>query len=289
MELKKYVRRGIFDETQNYKPLFQYDGKKPNTIIMLLEGRGRRKIKLSNNRFLYENFYPTTFIGLEDYILERSRPGGVGVYPGSHYVLWNGDDFMYALEIQPELARRAIFELSRRIRIYDTRKKSTDTLLKVERTIDIGPPQAELAETLYEMSFADEEEFPPHLEARLSRTYQAGEYLMRQNELSSELYILVSGEVAILHAEIGVGVEEEIDRLGAGQLVGEMAQFDGMPRSASGRAVTEVKALVFSPENFHMLFQLHPKWTKMLMKTLAERIDQRLQSFERIDLKNIHV
>ena len=286
MELKKYVRRGIFDECTTYQPIKTYDGKQPQDIVMLLEGKCRRKIKLADNRFLYENYYPTSFIGLEDYVLQRSRVSGIGMYPGSHYVIWSGEDFMNAAGIQPELARRAIFELSRRIRIYDTRKKSTDALLKVERVIDIGPPQADLADSIYEMSFADDDEFPAHLVDKLSRSFAPGEYIMQQGDLSSELYIILSGELEIFQKGKD-GVTRLIDTLTEGAMVGEMAQFDSLPRSADARAKTEVRALAFLPENFHLLFQLHPKWSQKLLHTLAERVDQRLKTFAVIDLQEL--
>ena len=287
MEYKKYVRRGIFNECLSYKPLIKYDGQKPDNIIMLLEGKCRRKIKLVNNRYLYENYYPTSFIGLEDFILNQPRTGITGMYPGSHYVIWNGEDFMNAVGIQPELARRSIYELCRRIRIYDSHKKSTDALLKVERTIDIGPPQAELADTIYEMSFSDEDEFPPHLVDKLSQTFQADDYLMRQGELTSELYIILSGRIEIVQKKLDGSSSKNLGILKEGDMVGEMAQFDALPRSADAIALDEVVALVFRPENFHMLFQLHPKWSQKLMHTLAERINFRLQGFSTMDLEEL--
>ena len=287
MVLKKYVRKGVFDECRSYKPLGKLEGRMPTDIIMLLEGKCRRKIQLTNNRHLYENYYPTSFIGLEDYVLRRGRLGAIGMYPGSHYVIWDGEDFMSALGIQPELARRAIFELSRRIRIYDAHKKSTEALLKVERHIDIGAPQAELSDTLYEMSFADDDNFPPHLVEKLTVKFQDGEALMRQGELTSDLYIILTGKVQIYQT---YNHERRlIDTCGEGQMIGEMAQFDSLPRSADGIAQGTVEALAFSPENFHLLFQLHPRWSRQLLETLAERVTQRLRTFETIDLEELRV
>lgn len=283
MELKKYVRRGRLDECGQYRGLLKNGSAPGGVIVVLLEGRARRKTRISDGRTLYENYYPTSFIGLEDHILGRSRPGAVGVYPGSHYILWEAEDFLNAASIQPELARRAIFELSRRIRIYDSHKRSTDAMLRVERLIEVGAPEEELRDELYEMSFADEDDFPHEIVSRLGRDFQDGDFLMQQEESSTELYILLEGTVEILQKGED-GQTRKIDLLSDGDMVGEMAQFDGMPRSAGARAAGTVRALEFKPENFHLLFMLHPKWSQKLMKTLAERIDQRLNGFAGIDL-----
>ncbi len=283
MELKKYVRRGTLDECGDYRRLLSYNGQPPGVILVLLEGRARRKVQISPQRWLYENYYPTSFIGLEDQILGRSRLGAVGVYPGSHYVLWDADDFLNAAGIQPELARRAIFELSRRIRIIDSHKRSTDAMLRVEREIELGAPSEEIRDDLYEMSFADEDDFPREIVGRLSRTLQDGEFLMRQGDTSTELYIILEGSVEILQKGDD-GQTRKIDLLSEGDMLGEMAQFDGLPRSASARAAGDVRALEFKPENFHLLFMLHPKWSQKLMSTLAERVDQRLNALSGVDL-----
>ncbi len=282
MEFKKYIRRGVFEEAENYRTVLKFRESGTSRILMLLEGKCRRKLSLNASRKLYENYYPVSFIGLEDLLLGQSRPGAAGVYPGSHYVVWDGNDFLNAMNIHPELARRAIYDMSRRIRIYDSHQKVTDSEFKRETEIDIGAAQPELTDALYEMSFADEDSFPPHLVEKLSRNFEPGDYLMKQGDSSKELYILLDGQADVFHNE---GLDKrKIDTLSHGDMAGEMAQFDGHPRSADVQALTKVTALVFLPENFHMLFQLHPRWSLKLLRTLALRIEQRRIDFETLDL-----
>lgn len=273
MDLKTYVRRGHIDEAPNYRNIYRMDFRGPEHLILLLEGKCRRKLLLRKGRYLYENYYAEAFIGLEDFLLGEGRPGAVGVYPGAHYILWDAEDFKNAISIQPELARRAIMELSRRVRVYDARKHTTDLNLRSNVDIEVGKPDAALTTALYEMSFAADDEFPPHLVSQLARDFKAGQALMRQGEKTSDLYIILHGELDIFVND-GSG-PKKIDELGAGDMVGEMAQFDGLPRSADVLARTTVRALVFEAANFHMLFQLHPRWTQKLLTTLAERIEQR--------------
>ena len=45
MELKKFVRQGILDECHRYRTVCHYTGAAPGHVLMLLEGRARRKIR----------------------------------------------------------------------------------------------------------------------------------------------------------------------------------------------------------------------------------------------------
>ncbi|MCB1320753.1 MAG: cyclic nucleotide-binding domain-containing protein, partial [Leptospiraceae bacterium] len=254
MGLKQYVRKGIIDESTGYKTVLRFDELPPDRVLLLLEGKCRRKVRLNARRTLYENYYPEALVGLEDLLLGRARPGATGVYPGAHYILWDARDLLGALEIYPELARRAIFELSRRIRIYDAHEHTTDIQLRqdpgMDSMDDLANPDSELVDALYEMSFAAEDEFPPHLISRLARTFQPGDHLLKQGELTFDLYILLEGHVDVFISE--QGERRKVDSLGAGEMVGEMAQFDGVPRSADVVATAPVQELAFAPENFQM-------------------------------------
>jgi CRP-like cAMP-binding protein len=222
-------------------------------------------------------------VGVEDLLLEQSHTGAVGVYPGAHYVVWDSEDFQNAVQMNPQLARRVILELSRRIRIYDQRQSTTDLELRQDVDVEVGEADAEMSDALYEMSFADDDEFPPHIVNQLFRQFSEGSPILKQDDTTNQLYILLSGEADVFQTRSGEG-RVQIDTLGQGDMAGEMAQFDGLPRTADVVARTPVKALEFKPEDFHLLFQLHPKWSQKLMRTLSKRVEQRLSSFETLRL-----
>lgn len=278
IDLKQYVRKGRIDESTDYKTICQFNQEGPEFIITLLEGKVRRKVQLEDNLYLYENYYAECFVGLEDQLLNHKRPGAAGVYPGSHYILWDRDDFLNAISIQPELARRAIFDLSRRIRIYDAHKHTTDLDLRQQTSIEPGTPDENISGALYEMSFAADDEFPAHLIDQLTRTFQPGDALMKQGEKTDELYIILKGSVDVFHQSLDK--KEKIDTMVEGDMVGEMAQFDGLARSADVIANQTVTALEFTSANFHMLFQLHPRWARKLLDTLAERLELRRKNLK---------
>lgn len=78
----------------------------------------------------------------------------------------------------------------------------------------------------------------------------AGRTLMRQGQPGSESVIVVSGQADVL---IDGRV---VSRIGAGDVVGEMALLDGRPRSATVVAATDMRLLVLDRGQFAELMQL---------------------------------
>ena len=73
------------------------------------------------------------------------------------------------------------------------------------------------------------------------RTFKLGEYLFRAGAARTELMIIQSGEVEILH---GVGeVQKTVARLGEGNFVGEGAMLGDQPHATSCRAVVDTTVL----------------------------------------------
>ena len=284
MDIKQYVRNGLLQESQNYKTVLTLDGISPSKILVVLEGKCRRKMQLGPKRSLYVNYYANSCIGLEDYLLGFSRKGAVGVYPGAYYCIWEAADCSNSLTLYPELARRFVFELSRQIRICNAQLQKTDiNLHQGLESIEFGDPEADISDILFGAHFSDDEKFPPELVEKLSHKYAPGEYLMRQGEKSYDLHIILSGELEIFQ-ESREG-RKKVGALKKGDMAGEMAQFDGLPRSADVIAKEETETLVFLPENFSLLFQLHPQWSEKILNILAARLEQKRKEFETIDLQ----
>ena len=292
--IKQYVRSGTLAQSKGYDIIMRFEGQPVDKVILVLEGRCRRKLELKPGRSLYENYYPLSFIGVEDYLLSSSYKGRAGVFPGSHYCIWQADDFYNSLNIHPELARHAIHELSRRVRLYDEKSGNETQGLRAELgTMDFDMNSGQVDEYISDMlldlgfsnEFSQEDKFPPEMIQKFSRKFAPGEYLMKQGEKSLELYIILSGKVKVLHNSSD-GTQKE-DWLGAEDMVGEMAQFDGLPRSADVIATEETETLALAPEHFSLLFQLHSRWPMKILRTLAKRIEQRRAEFINVDMKSI--
>src|SRR5271167_4585532 len=75
------------------------------------------------------------------------------------------------------------------------------------------------------------------------RKYSAGSVLISQGDTGAGLYVITSGKVRITQANNPDRAEEEIATAGAGDVLGEMALLDDLPRSATVTAVDDVTAL----------------------------------------------
>lgn len=132
------------------------------------------------------------------------------------------------------------------------------------------PEDLDLEEKLMQVAFSEIRETSPEIFAKLGRTLRDGETLFAEGDRSTELIMIVSGMCKITKV-IG-GEERVLAVLKPGEILGEMSHFDDAPRSASARAVGTLNVLMMSRENFGMIFELHHKWTLILIQALANRV-----------------
>ena len=95
---------------------------------------------------------------------------------------------------------------------------------------------------------------------------RAGAELFRQGEPADLMYVLTKGEARII-----VG-EREVERLGSGSIVGEMALIDRAPRSATVEAVTDCEFVCVDEKRFKFLVTETPGFAIGVMKVLADRL-----------------
>lgn len=89
------------------------------------------------------------------------------------------------------------------------------------------------------------------------RTFEAGEKLASQGQASEGLFLLASGEVSIFHQE-GDG-RTLVTRLGAGDVIGEVALVLRRPAIADAVAQHPTVTLFLPGDRFLDLVQAHPK------------------------------
>lgn len=107
-----------------------------------------------------------------------------------------------------------------------------------------------------------------HMEERI---YSSTEFLTRQGDPGSCLFLIRKGTVGIIVTDEH-GVAHEIDRSGPGDILGEMALLTEEPRSASLIAHDQVTAKLLSAEAFHEAATSHPEIGQVLTKLLAQRL-----------------
>ncbi len=97
-----------------------------------------------------------------------------------------------------------------------------------------------------------------------------GEYLVREGEPGDALYLIWSGRAAVyigdIEAPTVLGYRE------AGEIIGEMALLENQPRSASVVALTELRLLKISRENFYNLLKTAPTVGMSIMEVLSARL-----------------
>lgn len=134
-------------------------------------------------------------------------------------------------------------------------------------------PDPGVQQGLYQFAFMGLDGLTPDLEAKYGRRYAAGNTIFREGDEADALYLICQGEVEIsLNADLEGGDRRHLTRLREGEMFGEMALFDQRLRSATAVAATPCQLLAFTEDNFKMVFQLHPAWSRRLMRALAERL-----------------
>ncbi len=103
----------------------------------------------------------------------------------------------------------------------------------------------------------------------------AGHVIVRQGDLGTKLFIIVSGEVRILlqgrHGDV------EVARLKEGDFFGEMCVLERLPRSASVQAVTETHLVLLSYAAFDILFEQMPLEHHRVLSNIARSLSARLR------------
>jgi CRP-like cAMP-binding protein len=100
--------------------------------------------------------------------------------------------------------------------------------------------------------------------------HAAGSLILRQDDPSADLYIIREGEVAVRLRRNGS--EQELVRLGPGAIFGEMALFDGYPRSANVLALTEVLSFCITCADFSSFAEKRSSVLFQMCKVFSHRL-----------------
>lgn len=95
---------------------------------------------------------------------------------------------------------------------------------------------------------------------------------MAQGDAGVGLYVIKSGKVRIIQASNPDRAEEVLGTAGPGEVLGEMALLDDLPRSASVVAQEDVTALLLPVWEFRAALRNHPDITLKLLAALSRRL-----------------
>lgn len=102
------------------------------------------------------------------------------------------------------------------------------------------------------------------------RNFKTGEYLIKQGENGIGLFMIMEGAVRIEKTDPS-GRKVELAENGPGDILGEMAVFDGAPRSASVVATADTSCLVLASWEFNAFLKAHPDVALALLPIVVQR------------------
>ena len=119
----------------------------------------------------------------------------------------------------------------------------------------------------------DEAELEAVAETCSEQVMRAGEKIFAEGEPGNRLFIISEGEVRISRTVPGSG-EEALTVLKRGACFGEMSLFDEAPRSASVKAMSDVRILALARNDFLRLLGRSPDLALSVIQELTRRLRQ---------------
>jgi len=110
--------------------------------------------------------------------------------------------------------------------------------------------------------------------------HEPGEIIINKDEIGRELFIIRSGEVEVFQPGLAESPETVITRLQSGEVFGEKALLEDLPRGASVRAKTAVDVLVMSRDDFAQIVSDWPLLGDYFDRLMKERFPDRLPAAE---------
>jgi CRP/FNR family transcriptional regulator, cyclic AMP receptor protein len=104
----------------------------------------------------------------------------------------------------------------------------------------------------------------------LGKLYQDGETIVRQGEPGDCMYVVQSGQVEVFQEKENAEVRLAV--LNEGDFFGEMAIFEREVRSATVRAIGDVRVLTVEKKNFLRRIQEDPSLAYHIVQTMSHRI-----------------
>lgn len=103
--------------------------------------------------------------------------------------------------------------------------------------------------------------------------FQKGQAVFRERDAGGKLYLVLSGVVEVSRAGVALA------RLGHGEILGEIAAFDGGPRSATAIAgvVAETRLAAWDVAAFHKYLAARPQAGLVILTGLLRKLGARLR------------
>lgn len=102
------------------------------------------------------------------------------------------------------------------------------------------------------------------------QTFADGEIIFAEGDTSTEMYVVRTGKIEISKHVAGHSIRLAV--LDRGAFFGEMSLLEGLPRSATARAIGSVAVLVLRPGSLLLQIRRDPTFAFELLQQLSGRI-----------------
>ncbi len=185
-----------------------------------------------------------------------------------HHVLSQAGITMTQGEIRSRLDRdvglTALSSFNRTLEDYKSLKESTSNVYFEAIKNEVMLSRVEIFRVL------SEEDFRYLAENSKRKRYALDEYIIKQHEEGSTMYVIAEGVVNVEITDKNGNIIE-VARLGVTDFFGEMALLTGEPRTASIKAIRPCVALEVSKETMAHLLNKNPDLHTRLSQILAQR------------------
>jgi CRP-like cAMP-binding protein len=120
----------------------------------------------------------------------------------------------------------------------------------------------------------------------LGKVYKDGETIIKQGEKGNCMYVILEGKVEIIREKDAK--EMRLAVAGEGDFIGEMAIFESEVRSATVRALGDVRAITVDKENFIRRVNQDPSIAFRLVKILIQRIREMNKEMDKFIVDQTH-
>lgn len=258
---KKFPAKKIVYNSSNKHIYYVNSGK----VLLAIETYDKNHFRIINGE--------STFLAIPEIYTDKLIKTSLLSLNDSELFYWTKEEFEMGVSMYPEMALLAITSLCSLLRYINEQNERLEEEEDNELVLNFGSSNVndrELENLLFDVAFTEEKSTLENAYNKIGVNYKPGELIFNQGDKSNDIYIILEGDVDIvLNVE---GEEMLLNTIGAESFLGEMSHFDSKPRSASAIAKNNVRMIKFTKDTFNIIFQLHPKWTIKLIKTLSERI-----------------
>jgi CRP-like cAMP-binding protein len=110
-----------------------------------------------------------------------------------------------------------------------------------------------------------------------AQRFRAGDVVVRAGETHPALYIVATGSLEVV-GDARRGRERRVAVIEQGSVFGEQSFFDGLPRSATVRALTDGELRSLTRDAFEVLAAREPDLARMILLDLGRILSLRLRA-----------